>query len=67
MHNIYTDSAPKYDATKTVPALLEPVERESVQPSPEGQASIRASPEPGVNNVMVILRTVLMIELHDKL
>ena len=57
MQNISTGSAPKHDATKTVSALHEPVEGKSVQPSPEGQASIRASPEPGLQNVMVILRT----------
>ena len=56
MHNISTGSAPEHGATKTVAALHEPVEGESGQPSPEGQASIRSSSEPGLQNVMVILK-----------
>ena len=56
MHNISTGSALERDAIKTVSALHEPVEQESVQPSPEGQATIRPSSEPGLHSVMVILK-----------
>lgn len=69
MHNIYTDSASKHDGTKTVPAIHEPAGREPVQVSPtaDGQSSIRPSPEPGLNNVQVIIRMFFIMELHDKL